>query len=71
MIEYVCTARHARRGDAAVTLERGAWAYCSFGASSDHEWTRIDPTTVEALRSPSGKGRPRLMSSEDKEPSTA
>ena len=50
MIEYVCTAQHQRRDEASVTLEQGAWAYCSWGAASGHVWTRIDPTAVEALR---------------------
>ena len=51
MIEYVCTAQHGRHEDPSVTLEQGSWAYCSWGASAGHRWTRIDPTTVEALRS--------------------
>jgi hypothetical protein len=61
MIEYVCTAQHDRRGEPSVTLEQGHWAYCSWGAGSGHQWTRIDPTSVEALRSPAGNGRPRLV----------
>lgn len=51
MIEYVCTAQHDRRGEGAVTLEQGSWAYCSSGADSRHAWTRIDPTAIDALRS--------------------
>ena len=71
MIEYVCTAKHDRREEAAVTLAQGSWAYCSWGAGSGHDWMRIDPTTIEALRSPSGNARPRLRSYGDKEPTTA
>jgi hypothetical protein len=69
MIEYVCTAQHDRHEDPSVTLERGSWAYCSWGASAGHRWTRIDPTSVEALRSPAGKGRPRLVREESVDPS--
>ena len=61
MIKYVCTAQHDRRGEATVTLEQGLWAYCSYGASADHQWTKIDPTAVEALRSRGGNGRARLL----------
>jgi hypothetical protein len=71
MIEYVCTAQHGRHEDPSVTLEQGSWAYCSWGASADHRWTRIDPTTVEALRSPAGNGRPRLVPEESVDPSPA
>jgi len=60
MIEYVCTAQHKRRDDPSVTLEQGSWAYCSYGAVADHQWTKIDPTAVEALRSVRGNARPRL-----------
>lgn len=60
MIEYVCTAQHERRDEASVTLEQGSWAYCSYGAGADHQWTKIDPTAVEALRSIGGHGRARL-----------
>jgi hypothetical protein len=70
MIEYVCTAQHDRREEASVTLEQGSWAYCSWGADSGHEWRRIDPITVEALRSPAGRGRARLISTDEKEPSS-
>jgi hypothetical protein len=69
MIEYVCTALHDRHEDPSVTLERGSWAYCSWGASAGHRWIRIDPTTVEALRSPAGNGRPRLVPEESVDPS--
>jgi hypothetical protein len=41
-------------------LEQRAWAYCAAGGNDGHEWTRIDPTAVETLRSPAGHGRPRL-----------
>lgn len=68
LIEYLCTAQHDRREEASVTLEQGSWAYCSSGASDGHEWTRIDPTTVEALRSPAGKARARNVPDETPEP---
>jgi hypothetical protein len=52
MIEFVCIATHERRSDPSVTLEQRAWAYCAAGATDGHQWTRIDPTAVETLRSP-------------------
>jgi hypothetical protein len=57
LIEYVCTARHDRREEPSVTLEQGSWAYCSWGAISEHQWTRIDPTAVEALRAANSRAR--------------
>ena len=60
MIEYVCAAQHDRREEPSVTLEQGSWAYCSWGARSGHRWTRIDPTAIEALRSPAGNSHARL-----------
>ena len=60
MIEYVCTAKHDRRDEASITLEQGSWAYCSWGAKTGHQWTRIDPTAIEALRSPAGNTRAHL-----------
>ena len=65
MIEYVCTAQHDRREEPSVTLEQGAWAYCSLGAGAGHKWTRIDPTAIEALRSPAGNSRARLVGREE------
>ena len=70
MIEYVCTAQHERREEASVTLEQGSWAYCSYGAGADHQWTKIDPTAVEALRSPAGNSRARLVPDDATEPTT-
>jgi hypothetical protein len=67
MIEFVCTAQHDRREEPSVTLEQKAWAYCSWGAITGHEWSRIDPTAIEALRSPAGRSRPRLVPGEDAE----
>jgi hypothetical protein len=64
MIEFVCIAVHERHGDPSVTLEQRAWAYCAAGAADGHTWTRIDPTAVELLRSPSGNGRVHLTSDE-------
>lgn len=61
MIEYVCTAQHERRDQASVTLEQGSWAYCSYGAGAGHEWTKIDPTAVETLRSPARNSRARFV----------
>jgi hypothetical protein len=69
LIEYVCTTQHDRREEASVTLAQGSWAYCSWGASSDHQWTRIDPTAIEALRSPAGISRTRLVSDQRAESS--
>lgn len=71
LIEYVCTAQHDRREAASVTLEQGAWAYCSWGAGDGHQWTRIEPTTIEVLRSPAGKARTRLVPHETPEPTTS
>ena len=67
LIEFVCIAMHGSRGDPSITLEQKTWAYCSAGASAGHEWTRIDPTAVEALRTPAGKSRTRLVPDEDAE----
>lgn len=61
LIEFVCIAAHARRGDPSITLEQRAWAYCASGAAEGHEWTRIDPTAIETLRSRPGYGRPHLV----------
>lgn len=59
-IEFVCIARHEGRGDPSVTLEQRAWAFCPFGAMEGHQWTRIDPTAIETLRSPASNGRLHL-----------
>jgi len=69
LIEFVCIATHERRSDPSITLEQKSWAYCSWGALADHRWTRIDPTSIEALRSPAGIGRTRLVQGEDAETS--
>lgn len=71
LIEYVCTAQHDRREAASVTLEQGAWAYCSWGAGEGHQWVGIDPTAIEALRSPAGNARTRMVPNETPEPSTS
>jgi len=60
LIEFVCTAAHEHRSDPSITVEQKAWAYCPAGAADQHQWTRIDPTAVEALRSPAGNGHPHL-----------
>lgn len=70
MIDFVCTAQHDRREEPSVTLEQGLWAYCSSGAGTGHQWTRIDPTALEALRSHAGNARPRLVAG-DTEPRTS
>ena len=67
MIEFICIAGHERRGDASVTLEQRAWAYCAAGAPDGHKWTRIDPTAVETLRSPAGNGHMHFTSDESDE----
>jgi len=72
LIEYVCTAKHDRREEPSVTLEQGSWAYCSCGAISGHQWTRIDPTAIEALRSPGWHRTPTSdAGGESADPSTA
>lgn len=68
MIEYVCTAQHDRREEPSVTIEQGSWAYCSWGASAAHQWTSIEPTAIEALRSPASNSRARLLSEGPPEP---
>ena len=70
LIEYVCTAQHDHREAASVTREQDSWAYCSSGAKDGHQWTRIDPTSVELLRSPAGNARTHLVSDETREPSS-
>jgi hypothetical protein len=69
LIEFVCVVKHESRGDPSVTLEQRAWAYCASGAPDGHQWTRIDPTAVETLRSRPGYGRPYFVSNESDEES--
>jgi hypothetical protein len=64
LIEYLCNATHERRSEPSITLEQRAWAYCAAGAHDSHEWTRIDPTAIETLRSRPGNGRPHLAPEE-------
>ena len=71
LIEFVCIAEHGTRSDPSITLEQRAWAFCASGAGGGHQWTRIDPTPVETLRSRPGNGRPHLASDESAEASTA
>ena len=71
MIEFVCIATHAGRGDPSVTLEQRAWAYCGAGSADGHQWTRIDPTAVETLRSPARNGHVHLSPEESDEKSVA
>src|SRR5439155_2205613 len=67
LIEFVCIATHARHGDPSITFEQRAWAYCAAGGNDGHQWSRIDPTAVETLRSPAGNGRPHLAPEESNE----
>jgi hypothetical protein len=55
-IEFVCIASHDSRSDPSITLEQKRWAFCGAGAGDGHQWTRIDPTAVETLRSRPGNG---------------
>jgi hypothetical protein len=67
LIEFVCTAAHERRSEPSITIEQKTWAYCPAGATDQHQWTRIDPTSVETLRSPAGNGHTRLVADESDE----
>jgi hypothetical protein len=71
LIEFVCIWKHADRGDSSVTVEQGVWAYCAAGALDGHHWTRIDPTTVETVRSRPGYGRAYFVRDETDELSLA
>jgi hypothetical protein len=67
LIEFVCIATHESHGDPSITLEQRSWAYCAAGGNEGHQWTRIDPTAVETLRSPAGNGRTHLARDESYE----
>jgi hypothetical protein len=67
LIEFVCIASHANRADPAITVEQRSWAYCGAGATDDHQWTRIDPTAVETLRSRPNVGSVHLAPDESDE----
>jgi hypothetical protein len=67
LIEFVCIASHKSRSDPAITLEQRAWAYCSAGATDGHQWTRIDPTAVETLRSRPSNGAVHLAAEKSDE----
>ena len=69
LIEFVCIASHKSRSDPSVTLEQRSWAYCSAGASDGHQWTRIDPTAVETLRSRPTNGSVHLAAEKNEEAS--
>lgn len=56
LIEFVCIASHSSRSDPSITLEQRSWAYCAAGSGDAHQWTRIDPTAIETLRSRPGNG---------------
>ena len=64
MIEFVCIATHERHSDPSITVEQRAWAYCAAGGNDGHQWTRIDPTRVETLRSHNGNGHAHLIPDE-------
>lgn len=64
LIEFVCIAKHERLGDPTVTFEQRLWAYCATGAGQAHEWSRIEATTLEVLRSRPGNGRPYFVPDE-------
>ena len=49
-IEYLCSVAHERRDEGVITIVDGTWAYCGCGAAGDHQWRRIPPTGVAALR---------------------
>jgi len=70
-IEFVCIASHDSRSDPSVTLEQKAWAYCAAGARDGHQWTRIDPTAVETLRSRPGNAGVHLTLDKSDERSLA
>jgi hypothetical protein len=67
MIEFICIAGHESRSEPAVTLEQRAWAYCAAGAADGHQWTRIDPTAIEVLRSPARSSHIHLAPDESDE----
>jgi hypothetical protein len=69
LIEFVCIGKHESRGDPSVTMEQRAWAYCASGAPEGHQWTKIEPTAVEIVRSRPGYGRPYFVSDESDEQS--
>jgi hypothetical protein len=69
LIEFVCIGKHESRGDPSVTVEQRVWAYCASGAPSGHQWTKIEPTAVETVRSRPGYGRPYFVSDDSDEQS--
>ena len=69
LIEFVCIASHASRGDPSITLEQRSWAYCGAGAGDGHQWARIDPTAVEKLRSRPSNGGIHLVAEKGDESS--
>ena len=71
LIEFVCIAKHQGRGDPSITIEERSWAYCAAGSGDVHEWTRIDPTAIETVRSRPGLGRPYLVHEDSDERSFA
>lgn len=67
LIEFVCVAKHESRLGPAITLEQRSWAYCAGGAGDGHQWVRIDPTAIEALRSRGGNGAIHLAAEKSEE----
>ncbi len=52
MIELTCTAHLETGADGPlVTTVDGVWAYCFGGREKGHDWRRIEPMTIELLRS--------------------
>jgi hypothetical protein len=61
LIEFVCITSHSSRSDPSITLEQRSWAYCASGGGEAHQWTRIDPTAIETLRSRPSNGGIHLV----------
>jgi hypothetical protein len=47
-----------------VTIHSGAWAYCTAGAHSEHDWEEIEPVSLTELKL-INVGRPREAAAED------
>jgi hypothetical protein len=71
MIEYVCTARHERRDEPSARWRRVRGRVARRARAPVISWTRIAPTAVDALRSPSSYGRATLVLPEAKRPSNS
>ena len=54
-IELVCVSQHAHPGAVQkepdeLTMLRGKWAWCPFGAGAGHEWQPVEAGSLNALR---------------------